>query len=384
MSANYIGAKPVWSATNTSGFWTLTKAKEMKDENKWPREPDAPTNLAATGSDAEIALTWTAPVNTYGNITNYAVEYTPAGGSPTVVLTNSTTESYTVTGLTNDTEYTFRVAAINHTQGDYSVAATGTPGGGGGWDISTAAFVQSFAVGGKETQPTGIFIKPDGTKMYVTGYASDNVNEYSLGAPWDISTASFSDSFSLQTQTSDARAIYFSPDGAKLFVADLNNGVYSFGLSTPWSIATASYLEFLGGPFYSYEGLYFKPDGMSFFLLSRGSSDVYEYSLQSAWTLSGGSLAKQIDLQSIGGADATELGLTFKNDGTSFFVTYEGPDTLEEYEMSTPWDITTAAFLRSLSTAGQDATMQSPFFKPDGSALYIVGRGSDRVYQYSL
>jgi alpha-tubulin suppressor-like RCC1 family protein len=134
MSANYIGAKPVWSVTNISGFWTLTKAKEMKDENKWPRGPDAPTNLAATGSDAEIALTWTAPVNTYGSITNYAVEYTPAGGSPTVVLTNSATESYTVTGLTNDTEYTFRVVAINHTQGDYSAAVTGTPGtaiGGG-------------------------------------------------------------------------------------------------------------------------------------------------------------------------------------------------------------------------------------------------------------
>jgi hypothetical protein len=28
--------------------------------------------------------------------------------------------AHTVTGLTNDTEYMFRVAAVNHTRGDYS------------------------------------------------------------------------------------------------------------------------------------------------------------------------------------------------------------------------------------------------------------------------
>jgi hypothetical protein len=44
-----------------------------------------------------------------------------------VVLTGSTAASYTVTSLTNDTEYTFRVAAINHTQGEWSGTATATP-----------------------------------------------------------------------------------------------------------------------------------------------------------------------------------------------------------------------------------------------------------------
>lgn len=274
--------------------------------------------------------------------------------------------------------------------GSTSVWSAG--GGGGGWDISSATFVQSFSVAAQETQPTGLYIKPDGTKMYVCGYASDKVSEYSLSAAWDISTAFFSQDFSVISQATNGRAIFFKPDGAKMFVANLNGNTYEYDLSSPWSVSSALYggnsvvLSNGSNVFApSIEGIYFKPDGTSVWGLTRGGGDdVVEYSLPSAWSLSGASRVRQMDLQVAGGPGSTTLGLTFKIDGTSFFITSEGTDTLDEYVVSTPWDITTASFLRSVSTAAQDATMQSPFFKPDGSALYIVGRGSDRVYQYSL
>jgi hypothetical protein len=99
----------------------------MAADAKWPRGPVAPTNLAGTGGNGQISLTWTAPATTHGTITNYAVEFTPSGGSPTVTLTGSTAASYTVTGLTNGTQYTVRVAGVNHTQGDWSSGATVTP-----------------------------------------------------------------------------------------------------------------------------------------------------------------------------------------------------------------------------------------------------------------
>lgn len=123
-----IGARPTWTTTATSGIWTLRQAEEMKAANQWPRGPVAPTSLAGTGGDGEVALTWTAPATTHGTITDYVVEYTPAAGLPTVVATGSTAASYTVTGLTNDTEYTFRVAAVNHTRGGWSDSVAATPG----------------------------------------------------------------------------------------------------------------------------------------------------------------------------------------------------------------------------------------------------------------
>ena len=136
-----IGARPTWTTTATSGIWTLRAAEEMKADEKWPRGPVAPTSLAGTGADTEVALTWTAPATAHGTITNYAVEYTPSGGSPTVVLTGSTSASYTVTGLTNDTEYTFRVAGVNHTQGEWSSSVAVTPSASGDPDFASVSLL---------------------------------------------------------------------------------------------------------------------------------------------------------------------------------------------------------------------------------------------------
>lgn len=80
------------------------------------RAPDAPTEVAGIGGDAQVELSWTAPENTGGSsITEYSILYSSDGGenwSP-AVLTGSTLASYTVTGLTIGTEYIFRVAARN-------------------------------------------------------------------------------------------------------------------------------------------------------------------------------------------------------------------------------------------------------------------------------
>ena len=126
-SGGFRGAKPTWTTTSTSGVFGMKDVVDLKAANQWPRGPVAPTSLAGTGGDGQVELTWTAPATTHGTITDYVVEYTPAAGSPTVVATGSTAASYTLAGLTNDTEYTFRVAAVNHTRGDWSDSVAVTP-----------------------------------------------------------------------------------------------------------------------------------------------------------------------------------------------------------------------------------------------------------------
>lgn len=128
LKGSIIGAKPTWTTTATSGIFSLGDVADLKAASQWPRGPVAPTNLDGTLADnGQATLTWTAPATTHGTITDYAVEYTPSGGSPTVVLTGSTAASYTVTGLIYDTLYTFRVAGVNHTRGEWSSSVTMAP-----------------------------------------------------------------------------------------------------------------------------------------------------------------------------------------------------------------------------------------------------------------
>jgi cellulose 1,4-beta-cellobiosidase len=121
------GTLPTWTTTATSGIFAVREAQQMRTSAQWPRGPAAPTGLTATAGNTQLSLSWTAPTTTHGTITNYLVEYTASGGSAAYVLTGSTSTSYTLTGLTNGTAYTVRVAAVNFTAGDYSSTATGTP-----------------------------------------------------------------------------------------------------------------------------------------------------------------------------------------------------------------------------------------------------------------
>ena len=75
------------------------------------RAPDAPTNLGATVSDQRVELSWTAPASNGGaTILRYEYELDFSG---TWTSTGGTATSTTVTGLTNDQSYTFRVRAVN-------------------------------------------------------------------------------------------------------------------------------------------------------------------------------------------------------------------------------------------------------------------------------
>jgi hypothetical protein len=71
--------------------------------------PNPPTNVTGTSGNAEVSLTWTAPVSDGGSpITSYIATSNPGG----ITATSSTT-NVVVTGLTNGTPYTFSVIATN-------------------------------------------------------------------------------------------------------------------------------------------------------------------------------------------------------------------------------------------------------------------------------
>ncbi len=76
--------------------------------------PGAPTGVAGTAGDGQVALTWTAPASNGGApITGYVVTPSRAGVPQAPITLTGAATSTTVTGLTNGSGYTFTVAATN-------------------------------------------------------------------------------------------------------------------------------------------------------------------------------------------------------------------------------------------------------------------------------
>ena len=83
-----------------------------------PVTPNAPTNVVAVAGDTEVTLAWVEATWNGGvyEITGYVIQQSTDDGTTwtTIVAdTGSVDGFYRVTGLTNGTDYQFRVAALN-------------------------------------------------------------------------------------------------------------------------------------------------------------------------------------------------------------------------------------------------------------------------------
>ena len=139
------------STSGASDVWNMTDVYRAEAGDNWPitaTVPGAPTIGTATGGNAQASVTFTAPASDGGSaITGYRVTSTP--GSITATGSSS---PIVITGLSNGTAYTFKVAAQNivgygaesaasnsitptaaaPSTVEYLVVAGGGGGGGGG------------------------------------------------------------------------------------------------------------------------------------------------------------------------------------------------------------------------------------------------------------
>ena len=127
-------------------------------------------------------------------------------------------------------------------------------------------------------------------------------------------------------------------------------------------------------------------DGTKFYVLGAAGYTIDQYSLTTAWDLSTGSYAnKTFSVQSQASAPN---GLSFKSDGTKVYVADTGNDAIYQYALSTAWDISTASYEnKSFDLSSNSPNIGDPYgiqFKSDGSKMYVIGHSTDAVYQYSL
>jgi sugar lactone lactonase YvrE len=252
------------------------------------------------------------------------------------------------------------------------------------YDISLATFEKTFSVVNQETTPLGLAFNNDGTKMYVVGTTGDDVNEYNLSVAFDISSAVYSQNFSVSAQEANPQDVAFNNDGTKMFIVGADGDeVNEYDLSSGFDVSTASYSQNFSVSAQELvpTGIAFNTDGTKMFIVGSNGNDVNEYDLSSGFDVS---TASFVDSFSVSAQESEPTGIAFNADGTKMFIVGSIADNVNEYDLSVGFDVSTAVYSRNFSVASQELNAQDIAFNNDGTKMYIVGATGDAVYQYDI
>jgi hypothetical protein len=251
-----------------------------------------------------------------------------------------------------------------------------------GWNYSGL----SKSVSGEESAPTGLFLSPDGLNMYVNGTTGDDVNQYTLSTAWDVSTATFVRLFSTAAQDSAPADVFFKPDGLSMFIlGNTNDTVFQYTLSSAFDISTASYASksfSVTTQDATPQGFWFKTDGTVMYVVGTSTDTVYQYTLGTAWDVSTASYAS-ISF-SVASQEGTPNQVNLSADGLTMWILGATGDDISEYTLGTAWNVGTATFVNSFYVGFQDTGPNGLFIDSTAAnRVYFVGQTNDAVFQYN-
>jgi len=243
-----------------------------------------------------------------------------------------------------------------------------------------------FSVASQETNPMGIAFNNDGTKMFIVGYDGDNVYEYDLSTGFDVSTASYGNkNFSVRTQDTIPVGIAFNNDGTKMFIVGYQNAdVNEYALSTGFDVSTAGYTRNFSVRTQetSPQGIAFNNDGTKMFIVGFNGDDVNEYALTTGFNLGDVNYRQNF---SIASEETSPQGIAFNGDGTKMFIVGDNGVEVNEYDLSTGFNVSTASYAnKNFSVASEERSPQGIAFNGDGTKMFIVGDRGVEVNEYDL
>ena len=249
-------------------------------------------------------------------------------------------------------------------------------------------FVDSFDVSSQESQSRAVAFNSDGSKMFVVGNANDDVHEYNLGTDFDVSTAVYVDGYDTTSRDKNACGLAFSSDGTKMFIiGNSSNDVYEYTLTTGFDVSTASYVDNfdLDSQDSQARQITFNSDGTKMFITGQTNNKVYEYTLSTGYDLDTVAYVDALDITS---QDDWPEGVAFNTDGTKMFVSgNRDSNEIHVYTLTTGFDVSTASYVDGFDVSSQDDDPGGPMgitFNNDGTKMFMVGWVGDDVNEYTL
>jgi hypothetical protein len=253
---------------------------------------------------------------------------------------------------------------------------------------------KSITLTGFGNNHTALTFNLTGTKAFIAN--NTTIRELTLSTPWDISTATQTQTQTPVTpQTSGyGSGLEFNSAGTKLYV--LNNtgdAVYQFSVSTPFTLTGLTYdnvlLEIgvvtannpiaLTNP----SSFRFSPDGLRMFILDDNLNAVYQYNMTVAYDIV--NAVQQVFTVPLGAG--TWSGLSIDATGQRLFISDSGGDRIITVRLAAPYSLefSTSVPEQFLLTTPAITNPQEIFFAPSVNGTFYVldGISTSVIYQFN-
>ncbi len=248
-------------------------------------------------------------------------------------------------------------------------------------------FEAKFSVANEDAGSAFTF-SSDGLTMFVASWNNKAIYQYTLTTPFDVSSGvSYSGhSFDVSNEENTPTDVDFSPDGTKMYVQGGSDNVNQYSLSSPFDLsagATHSVTFDLGNDVQP-SGITFSQNGRKMYMIGSSNDKIYQYSLEVPFDLNGGVTD---DGTPYSVSSYNYSGIIISENGKNIFLvntSYPGQTSISQYNLNVPYDITSGA----TPVGGQslfEFTNHTAdiFLTPDGAKLMIL-TNSQEVYQLGL
>lgn len=232
----------------------------------------------------------------------------------------------------------------------------------------------------------GMYIRPSGNRLFITGASTDSVITYTLNPAWELSTATFLEKKSIGTEDGDPGSLVFNSTGTRMLVAGgATDNLYSYQLSSAWNVTTATLsasanILALTGESNSY-GLAIDSTGSNVYTVGFTNDTVYQLRLSTPWDITTASLFTS---KSISAQETSPWSLSFSSDGTSMYIVGTAGDDITQYTLTEAWNVATATSTRTAYFATFEPSPIAHTWRPNGTKLYIGSSVTDNVYALNL
>lgn len=252
------------------------------------------------------------------------------------------------------------------------------------WDTTSILFQRKSYAISEDSTPRGICVHEDGLRFYTVGTQNDNIYEYSIGEQFDISTGTYTtNSLAIATETAPT-AIKLGASGTKLYITGTStDDIREYQLSYPWDLSTAVYSRLFdpttitgGAGTLSFE---FNESGTIIYILGDDDT-IYQGSLSDPWNVTTiTDASKTLDLSSESG---NVVDFTIGDSGTKLYTVDSVGVALFQYALTTAYDLATASYASiTFDLSNETTTPTGIDFSYDGNDVYIMD-SAGVLYQY--